>query len=105
LSDRGHGFRPDQFVRASIVWASPPGLTVPVVATMRINGQYFVFVAEKGPQGGLVAHQRQVTLGAIAGNDYIVQNGLNAGDQVITGGIQKLADGAPVQILPARGRQ
>jgi multidrug efflux pump subunit AcrA (membrane-fusion protein) len=75
-----------------------------VVSTMRINGQYFVYVAEQG-QGGLVAKQRQVTLGSIVGNDYVVQSGVKAGEQIITGGIQKLADGAPVQILPARGRQ
>jgi len=104
LSDRSRGFRPDQFVRAAIVWASPAGLVVPVVATMRINGQYFVYVAEPSG-GGLVAKQRQVVLGAIVGNDYVVQSGLKAGEQVITGGIQKIADGAPVQILPARGRQ
>jgi membrane fusion protein (multidrug efflux system) len=35
------------------------------------------------------------------GTDYIVQSGLNAGDKLITGGIQKIADGAPVQPMPA----
>jgi multidrug efflux pump subunit AcrA (membrane-fusion protein) len=63
-----------------------------------------VYVAEPSG-GGLVAKQRQVVLGTIVGNDSVVQSGLKAGEQVITGGIQKIADGAPVQILPARGRQ
>ena len=57
-------FRTDQFVRAQIVWSTQPGLTVPVVAVNRINGQYFAFVAEPGANGATVARQRGVTLGA-----------------------------------------
>ena len=62
----------------------------------RINGQYFCFVAESGPQG-LVAHQRPVQVGEVMGNDYVVQGGLKPGDQLIVGGIQKIGDGAPVR--------
>ena len=56
------GFRTEQFVRAQIVWSSEPGLTVPVVAVTRINGQYFAYVAEPGEKGGFVARQRLVRL-------------------------------------------
>jgi multidrug efflux pump subunit AcrA (membrane-fusion protein) len=73
---------------------------------LRINGQYFVYVATP-EKGGLIAHQRQITVGTIVGNDYVVVGGLAAGDQVITSGIQKIGDGAPVQILapaPAGGK-
>jgi RND family efflux transporter MFP subunit len=94
-------FRNDQFVRARIVWSSAPGLTMPVVAVVRISGQFFAFVAEPAEGGGLVARQRQITLGAMIGSEYIVQSGLKAGDKLITGGIQKIADGAPVQPMPA----
>lgn len=97
---RGGLFRPDQFVRAKIVWSTKPGLTIPVVATLRINGQYFVFVAETTAQG-TVARQRQVVLGSVVGNDYIVQSGVKTGEQLITAGIQKIGDGAPVQVSPA----
>ena len=51
--------------------------------------------------GGLVARQRQITLGPTIGSEYIVQAGLKQGDKLITGGIQKIADGAPVQPMPA----
>jgi membrane fusion protein (multidrug efflux system) len=34
------------------------------------------------------------------GNEYVVLSGLKAGDKLITGGIQKIADGAPVQAAP-----
>ena len=44
-------FRSDQFVRARVVWTTAPGLTVPVTAVMRINAQFFAFVAEKSGEG------------------------------------------------------
>jgi RND family efflux transporter MFP subunit len=97
---RAGQFRNDQFVRAQIVFTATPGLTIPVVAVVRISGQYFAFVAEPGEGGGLVAKQRQITLGPLIGNEYIVQSGLKPGDKLITGGIQKIADGAPVQAAP-----
>jgi len=93
--------RTDQFVRTKIVWSTNPTLTVPVTAVLRINGQYFVYVATP-EKGGLIAHQRQITVGNIVGNDYVLVNGLAAGDQVIVSGIQKIGDGAPVQIVPAQ---
>jgi RND family efflux transporter MFP subunit len=92
--------RNDQFVRVRIVYSSTPGLTMPVVAVVRISGQYFAFVAEPGEGGALVAKQRQITLGPMIGNEYVVQSGLKPGDKLITGGIQKIGDGAPVQPAP-----
>jgi RND family efflux transporter MFP subunit len=86
-----------QFVRSRIVWRSQPGLTVPVTAVLRIAGQYFCFVAEKGPQGGLVARQKPIEVGEMIGNDYVIKRGLNAGEQLIVSGIQKIGDGAPVR--------
>jgi RND family efflux transporter MFP subunit len=52
---RTSGFRTAQFVRAQIVWSENPTLTVPVTSVIRINGQYFVYVAEQAsaaPAGG-----------------------------------------------------
>jgi multidrug efflux pump subunit AcrA (membrane-fusion protein) len=99
VSRAGH-FRHEQFVRVRIVWSSAPGLTMPVVAVVRISGQYFAFVAEPGEGGALVARQRQITLGPLIGNEYVVSSGLKAGDKLITGGIQKIGDGMPVQAGP-----
>ena len=89
-------FRADQFVRARVVWSQAPGLTVPVTAVLRINGQFFAFVAEKG-ESGLVARQKPVQVGEIIGNDYVVKSGLAPGEQLIVSGLQKIRDGAPVQ--------
>jgi RND family efflux transporter MFP subunit len=101
VESRAAQFRPDQFVRALIVFASVPGLTIPVVSVTRINGQYFAFVAEGGPRG-MVAHQRPVVLGPVAGNDYLILSGLKAGDTIIVSGLQKIGDGSPVQAAPAQ---
>lgn len=89
--------RVQQFIRTRIVWRSLQGLTVPVTSVVRINGQYFCFVAEPGPQGGLVARQKPIEVGQLTGNDYVVRSGLKAGDTLIVSGIQKIGDGAPVR--------
>jgi RND family efflux transporter MFP subunit len=102
------GFRPSQYVRAHVIWNTDPGLTVPVTAAIRVNGAYFVFVAETAEGRGagapdLVAHQRAVTLGPVVGNDYLVLTGLKPGEKLIVSGIQKIGDGAPVR--PSAGPQ
>jgi RND family efflux transporter MFP subunit len=97
LQEMPPALRVQQFIRARIVWRSTPGLTVPVTAVTRISGQYFAFVAEPGANGGLVARQRPVQVGELIGNDYVVTGGLKPGDKLITVGIQKIGDGAPVR--------
>jgi RND family efflux transporter MFP subunit len=96
------GFRTDQYVRTQIVFTSAPGLTIPVTAVTRVNGQYFVFLAESNGKGGTVARQRPVTLGRVIGNAYVLESGAKAGDTLIVSGIQKIGDGAPVTPTPAR---
>lgn len=95
-------FRSDQFVRARVIWTTAPGLTVPVTAVVRINAQFFAFVAEKNGQA-LQAKQKSVQLGDIIGNDYIVESGLAIGEQLIVSGLQKIRDGAPVVLAPPAG--
>ena len=91
-----------QQVRAQVVWGTAAGPVVPVLAVTRINGQFFVFVAEKESKG-TIARQRVVKVGEIFGNDYAVLDGLKPGDHLIVSGTQFLQDGAPVseQVQPA----
>jgi RND family efflux transporter MFP subunit len=98
IEGRGQ-FRSDQFVKARIVWATAPGLTIPVTAVIRVNAQFFALVAEKSGQG-LQAKQKPVQLGEIIGNDYVVQSGLAVGEQLIVSGLQKIRDGSPVMSAP-----
>ena len=88
--------RLQQFIRARVVWRTTRGLTVPVTAVTRVSGQYFCFVADQGANG-LLARQRPVQIGELIGNDYVVNGGLKPGDRVITAGIQKIGDGAPIR--------
>ena len=98
------GFRTSQYVRSQVIWSTTPTLSVPVTAVQRINGQYFVFVAESNAQPAgagtpgamLIAKQRPVNLGNVIGNDYVVLDGLKEGDTLIVSGVQKVGDGAPV---------
>jgi RND family efflux transporter MFP subunit len=92
----GRSFRNDQFVRARVIWNQESAVTIPVLAVSRVNGQYYAFVAEAG-QKGTVARQRPLKLGDLVGNEYIVLDGLKPGERVVISGIQKLADGVPVQ--------
>jgi RND family efflux transporter MFP subunit len=87
--------RSSQFVRARVVWKTSQGLVVPVTAAVRINGQFFAFVAE-GAGDKLVARQRAVKVGAIVGDTYPVLEGIKPGERIVVSGAQKLADGAPI---------
>jgi multidrug efflux pump subunit AcrA (membrane-fusion protein) len=103
LSSQAGRFRSDQYVRVRLVWSTEPTLTVPLVSVLRISGQQFVYVAEPGDGGALIAHLRSVSLGPVVGDNYVVRGGVSAGDRLITSGIQKIGDGAPVQALPPGG--
>jgi RND family efflux transporter MFP subunit len=97
LVSNGDGrLRASQYVRARVVWKTSEGLVVPVTAVLRINGQFFAFVAEQGAPG-LVARQRAIKVGAIVGDNYPILEGIKPGERVVSSGAQKLADGAPIQ--------
>ena len=105
VNNPARALRAAQFVRARIIWRTSNGLVVPVTAVTRINGEYFAFVAEENGAGGrgggqLVARQRAIRVGPIVGDDYAVLSGIKPGEKVVTSGVQKLADGAPVAPAP-----
>lgn len=95
VPNTGHQFKNDQVVHARVVWKQESKPLIPVTAVSRMAGQTFAFVTEN--QGnGTVARQRTVKLGDIVGDSYVVLEGVRPGDQVITTGVQMLADGMPV---------
>ena len=85
-----------QFIRARLVWGTLKNPVVPVLAVSRIGGQFFVFVAEPDKNGSYVARQKPLKVGQMAGNDYVVLDGIKPGDKIIVSGTQFLVDGAPV---------
>jgi RND family efflux transporter MFP subunit len=84
-----------QQVRAQITWGVHEGPVIPVLAVLRINGQFFAFVAVNEGKG-TVARQKPLKLGDTSGNNFVVLDGLKAGDHLITSGTQFLQDGVPV---------
>lgn len=102
LRNQTQQFRAAQFVRAQIVWSTAEGMVIPVTAAVRINGSYFVFVAESatGPDGkpAQVARQRAIKVGPIVRENYAVLDGLQPNDRVVVEGAQKLVDGAPIMV-------
>ncbi|HKW87423.1 MAG TPA: efflux RND transporter periplasmic adaptor subunit [Candidatus Acidoferrales bacterium] len=96
IANPEHKFRNDEFVRARVTWRVTKGLEVPILAVSRINGQFFIFVAEQSDKG-TVARQRLIQVGDVIGNDYVVRGGLQPGDHIIVAGFQFLIDGSAVK--------
>ena len=46
--------------------------------------------------------QRMVRLGTVSGDKVSILSGVAAGDQVITGNLQKIGPGMPVQAIPEK---
>ncbi len=95
LAGTGH-LRSSQNVRARIVWRRVEVLAIPVLSVVRINGQPFVFVAEK-KDGRLVASQRRVGVAQIVDNNIVVTSGLTPGERIVVSGVQKLDNGVPIR--------
>ncbi len=96
IANSNDSLRTAQFIRARVIWGSQEKPVVPVVAVSRIGGLYFAFVAEPDPRGGYVVHQKPLQIGQIVGNNYVVLDGVKAGDKVVVSGTQFLIDGIPV---------
>jgi RND family efflux transporter MFP subunit len=95
VSNHRERLRTSQFIRARVVWGERHAPRVPVLSVVTLGGQHFVFVAQS-ENGKIVARQKMLHLGEMIGNDYVVLDGINAGDKVIVSGTQFLTDGAPV---------
>ena len=99
--------------------ANPQGLLLPgmYVRTRLVQGQIAnaMLVPQqavtRGPQGDSVlvigeggkATPRNIKVGGASGSNWIVLDGLKAGEQVIVEGFQKMRPGAPVKPVPWTG--
>jgi membrane fusion protein, multidrug efflux system len=103
--DNGTGqLRNSQLVRARVIWSERQGPAVPVLAVQMLNGQNFVWTVKDAPGGRLVAEQRAVQVGPLVDQVYPVLKGLQPGDRVVIGGMQKLRPGAAVAPAGAAAR-
>ncbi|MGB6104199.1 MAG: efflux RND transporter periplasmic adaptor subunit [Pusillimonas sp.] len=88
--------RPGMFARVRLQFADAQGLMVPETSLVPAGEEQFVYRVEDGR-----AKRVTVKLGLRRGGQVEVLEGLQAGDQVLTTGLQKVLDGDLVQVSPA----
>jgi membrane fusion protein (multidrug efflux system) len=93
-----HGaLRPNQYVRARLKGAlRPNAVLVPQSAVQQGAKGHFVWVIDKDGK----AENRPVTPGDWYGDQWFINAGLQAGEQVVVGGALRLRAGAPVKATP-----
>jgi len=93
--------RPGMFVNVAVVLPqAQPVLAVPATAILSAPFGDSVYVIEPSTNaaGGLVARQQFVRTGQSHGDFVSVLTGLKSGDRVVSAGIFKLRNGAPVTV-------
>jgi len=90
------GLRPNERIRARLIYGTRQALQVPALAVTRQSGQTFVLaVVEK--DGKTIVSRKPVKLGALGPQAYVVEGGLEAGDRIAVSSIQALRDGSAVK--------
>lgn len=94
--------KPGESVVAHIDLEAGERVVIPAVAVASVQDVDYVYVVDESA----VAHYREVELGSTIEGLRIVHEGLEAGEKVITRGLQRVADGATVEVRetdPGRG--
>jgi len=92
---------PGQFVRVRVTTGKRDGVfLLPQAAVLTGDQGKFVFVAEKDKSGKTAAAIRPIKEGGWQGTDWVVLDGLKAGDKVITDNLLKVRPGAEVAPHP-----
>jgi membrane fusion protein (multidrug efflux system) len=93
---------PGMFVKAYLTGATRPNvLAVPQRAVQQSsNGHVIYIVSAKGQ-----VEVRPVTVGDWVGPDWIIKQGLRAGEQVIVDGFMNLTSGTSVKVAPPERRK
>jgi membrane fusion protein (multidrug efflux system) len=90
--------RSGQYVKVVVEGAArADAIFVPQRAVQELQNKRYVWIVDAAGK----AQRRDVLMGARVGPDWLVDQGLNAGDTVITDGVQKLHPGAAVTAVPA----
>jgi multidrug efflux system membrane fusion protein len=99
LANEDGALFPNQFVVSRLRVGVEPGAAVaPAVAIQRGAQGAFVYVL----QADRTVSMRLVTLGGTSGERTLVRTGLKPGEQVVTQGVDRLRDGARVEVSGAK---
>jgi membrane fusion protein (multidrug efflux system) len=86
--------RPGMFGRIKVdLGVRPDSILVPERAVTQLQGKNFVWVIGADNK----VSQRGVQVGETIGENVVIAEGLKAGDRIVTEGLQKVREGAPVQ--------
>ena len=88
---------PGQYVRAAVVAGNRQAITVPQSAVLQNESGRYVWLV--GPDGKALA--RNIRVGGWVGKDWVVLDGLKAGDSVIVDNLARLRPGTPVDAKKA----
>jgi membrane fusion protein (multidrug efflux system) len=90
--------RPGMFVTARLLGAQRPNAILAPQKTVQqsSNGHMVWLVNKEG-----LAEPRPVVVGEWVGEDWVIEQGLSAGEKLVVEGFQKLAPGAPVKPVDA----
>ncbi len=89
--------RPGQFVRVHVRGATRPNaIVVPQRAVQQGAKSHFVWVVGKDGK----AERRAVEPGPWSGDDWVIDQGLRAGEQVVVDGAIRVAQGAQLKVTP-----
>ena len=90
---------PGQYVNIHLtIGEQPDALMVPQVALGSSQLGKYVYVVGEGSK----VDMRLVELGTADGSLISVTKGIKEGDQIISGNLQKIGPGMPVQVLPGK---
>ncbi|TAN28192.1 MAG: MdtA/MuxA family multidrug efflux RND transporter periplasmic adaptor subunit [Castellaniella sp.] len=87
---------PNQFVQVRLRLGLESGVVVPLRAVQRGSAGEFVYRVDAQHK----AHVVQVTTGVDDSDQVVVESGLQAGDNVVTEGTDRLRDGSSVEVVP-----
>ncbi|AZQ64810.1 efflux RND transporter periplasmic adaptor subunit [Flammeovirga pectinis] len=80
--------------------SSEPYMIVPVDAVGEdINGKKYVYTVSKIDDEVGTVHYKSIKIGELKSKGFVVEEGLNEGDIVVTSGVTKISDGLKVKFL------
>lgn len=88
--------RPGMFARVRVdLGTQKDSIEVPERAVVQLQGKTFIWVVNADN----TASQRSVVLGEQVGSNFLVKEGLKAGERIVLEGLQKVREGAPVTAM------
>jgi membrane fusion protein (multidrug efflux system) len=102
FSNAGGTLRPGQFVRVHVRGVTRPNaIVVPQRAVQQGAKSHFVWVVGKDGK----AEQRALIVGEWLGDDWVITEGLKAGEQVVVDGAIRVAPGATLKVSQYKAPQ